>query len=49
VNTYLVRLNGCPWFTMTLAAHRDARPAAYAVARGEAPEGVTVTWLGGAR
>lgn len=47
MNTYLVRLNGCPWFTVTLAGgQRAAEAAAYAVARGEQPPGVDVQWQG---
>jgi hypothetical protein len=46
MRTYLIRLNGCPWFEITIRpGHHHPHEVAYAVARGEHPQGVAVTWL----
>ena len=48
VKTYLIRLNGCPWFTLGMPEGTpDAamRSAIYAVARGDTPTGITVEWV----
>ena len=44
--TYLVRLNGSPWFRIRVPRHLDDMAIPYAVARGEQVDGVEVEWLG---
>jgi hypothetical protein len=43
--TYLVRLNGAPWFTVTVPRRLDSMAIPQAIARGEQVDGVEVEWV----
>jgi len=46
MRTYLISLNGCPWFLLTLPAWMSVHQVARGVAVGAPlPEGVTGPWV----
>ncbi len=45
-STYLIRLNGVPFFQITLPSYMDARQVAREVLLHGTPDGVTVKWSG---